>query len=670
MRQPPGEHFEAPIQLTAPNGSLGLRTFATLDELRSFVAGLKLLESFSEHLSASPIFTLAVGVPRTTRAGAPAPSTAQERAAPEYSQTNVQVKGVDEPDLVKTDGRVIAVASGQRIYLISASQKRVESFIEPPLAPRGLYISGGLLIAVCSTPDYWVLQAAEALLPRKPLSALFVYDISNPARPRLLYNATLTGRFSASRMTGGNVYLVASQPIAEGEIPEVDGRAIDPRRVVAVSPRANGYINILSLDPLTGRRAALSLLTELGGYGWFYMSGDRLYVGHSAAPRVEDLYEQFLRSLSGLVPHELYSRIASQLARGNLTGALEAFLEYASSLSFEAARRLAAEAAARVKLSWDSTTFHVFRVNSAAVSYLGSFTIPGVVLDQFSMEEHRGHFFVATTRSSWAVKGVVVGGPRVIPEPQPGEVKVVECGELGCVERVIKLNATRPPPRWYRFYIGLWPEARETENHLFAVRLADLKVVGNLSGLAPGERVYSSRLLGDIFYLVTYRIVDPLFAIDVSEPSAPRVLGYVKVPGFSEYLHPLPGGLLLGVGLEPESRSLKVSLFDVSDPSAMREVSSVKLVGAHSPALQDHRAVQVWLGRGLVLIPASFQSGAGGVAVLEIREKTVSLKTILEHPGVLRGIYIGVEIYTASPERVRVFNADSFEQVSEILLKG
>ncbi|MEM2274038.1 MAG: beta-propeller domain-containing protein [Thermofilum sp.] len=666
---PRQEGFEAPISTAALNVPPGLRTFSSLSELKSFVSALREAEleaeRLSEYLSTTPILPIYVG--RAAPASFPL-SVAQEKAGPEYSRTNIQVEGVDEPDIVKTDGRVIAAVSGSRVYLVSAAQRRVASVVEPPLAPRGVYIADSKLIVVCAAPEYRVLPVDRVPSPGKPISALLVYDISDPAKPRLLSNATVTGWFSASRMTGRNVYLVALQPIAEVEIPEVNGRPIDPGRVVAVSPRANGYINVLALDLLAGRVETLSILTELSGRGWFYMSGERLYVGYSAAPRVEELYEQFLRSLSGLVPEELYSRVVSQLARGNITGALEAFLEYVSRLSFEEAHRLAAEAAARVRLSWDGTSFHVFRVNGTAVGYLGSFSVPGVVLDQFSMEEHRGYFIVAATRAAWVVKGVVVEGPRVVPR-EPGELRVVECEEARCVEKVVKLNTTQYPAGWRRFYVSLWPEALEPDNCVFTVRLADLKVVGNLSGLAPGERVYSSRLVGDTFYLVTYRNVDPLFAIDVSDPAAPRVLGYVKIPGFSEYLHPLPGGLLLGVGLDPDSSSLKVSLFDVSDPGAMREISSVRLAGAYSPALQDHHAVQVWLSRSLALIPLTARGNIEGVAVFEIKERAVSFTTLLEHPGASRSLYIGSEIYTVSPSQVRVFDADSFNQVAEIPLE-
>jgi uncharacterized secreted protein with C-terminal beta-propeller domain len=200
------------------------------------------------------------------------------------------------------------------------------------------------------------------------------------------------------------------------------------------------------------------------------------------------------------------------------------------------------------------------------------------------------------------------------------------------------------------------------------VRLSDLRLAGNVTGLAPGERVYSSRLVGSTFYLVTFRNVDPLFAVDVSNPERPSVLGYIKAPGFSEYLHPLSGGRLLGVGVNPEGGSLKISLFDVSNPREMREVSTVEVKGATSQALWDHHAVTVWLSRRLVLLPISLPAGSG-VAAVEFTESALKLRALLEHPGASRALYVGSEIFTVSTGSVRVYSAETLQLLGEVKLE-
>ncbi|MBC7106258.1 MAG: beta-propeller domain-containing protein, partial [Firmicutes bacterium] len=179
----------------------------------------------------------------------------------------------------------------------------------------------------------------------------------------------------------------------------------------------------------------------------------------------------------------------------------------------------------------DRTVVHKFRVAGADVAYLGRGEVPGRVLDQFSMDEYGGHFRSATTTEGF-----------------------------------------------------LFPERPATRNNVFVLD-ENLQVVGRLTGLALSERIYAARFTGDRAYLVTFRVVDPLFVVDLRDPRQPRVLGELKIPGYSEYLHPYDENHLIGIGREAAEapvpagqgtlifpppvvdRGLKVALFDVSDPA-------------------------------------------------------------------------------------------------------
>jgi len=124
----------------------------------------------------------------------------------------------------------------------------------------------------------------------------------------------------------------------------------------------------------------------------------------------------------------------------------------------------------------------------------------------------------------------------------------------------------------------------------------NLKIVGTLEDLAPGESIYSARFLGDKGYMVTFRQMDPLFVIDVSVPDSPKVLGYLKIPGVSEYLHPYDENHVIGVGrdatAEGRMQGLKLSLFDVSDVANPKELSKYIIgnQGTYSEALNDHKS--------------------------------------------------------------------------------
>ncbi|MCB1258568.1 MAG: beta-propeller domain-containing protein, partial [Microthrixaceae bacterium] len=150
------------------------------------------------------------------------------------------------------------------------------------------------------------------------------------------------------------------------------------------------------------------------------------------------------------------------------------------------------------------------------------------------------------------------------------------------------------------------PTASSTR--LTTLGIADMKELGVVSGLAPGETVRSSRFIGPMAYVVTFRQTDPLFAIDVSDPSSPKVLGELKIPGFSEYLHPVGDGLLLGVGrdVDPVSlidNGLKLSLFDVSNPKAPVEVDTWTRPDSYSPVGQNHHAFTWDAKRNRAIVP-------------------------------------------------------------------
>ena len=187
-----------------------------------------------------------------------------------------------------------------------------------------------------------------------------------------------------------------------------------------------------------------------------------------------------------------------------------------------------------------------------------------------------------------------------------------------------------------------------------------LDVVGSVGGLGRGETIHSVRFLGDRAYVVTFRQTDPLYTIDLSDPTAPRVAGELKITGYSAYLHPLDGERLLGIGQEATAQGqvtgMQVSVFDVSDPAAPSRLSQVVLPGAGTEAEWDHHAVLVH--DGLVVLPYERWSGPtvdrpegheAAAAVLELEDGQVRMRgTVASTEG------RGVDPWTAAVRRVLV----------------
>jgi hypothetical protein len=200
------------------------------------------------------------------------------------------------------------------------------------------------------------------------------------------------------------------------------------------------------------------------------------------------------------------------------------------------------------------TAIHAFALDDpAGARYLASGQVDGTVLNQYSMSEHAGYLRIATT---------------------------TEAGGFG--------------------------SSRESGVHVLQRRDDALTEVGAIGGLGQGEQIQAVRFLGDRAYVVTFRQVDPLFVLDLSQPASPRLVGQLKIPGYSSYLHPVGDGLLLGVGFAGDEAGLvggsQIGLFDVRDPAAPRQLASLP-IGQSSEATFDPHAFLWWPATGQVVVP-------------------------------------------------------------------
>lgn len=259
---------------------------------------------------------------------------------------------------------------------------------------------------------------------------------------------------------------------------------------------------------------------------------------------------------------------------------------------------------AKILDSNDTVTTTIYRVSvdDLTMRITAKGDVAGTLLNQFSMDERNGYLRIATT-TSWA----------------------------------------------------------DQKNAVYVLS-PELKVIGSLENLAPNERIYSARFVGDMLYVVTLRQVDPLFVIDLSVPTAPKVLGEAMLPGFSTYLHPVDQNHLLGIGRE--GSGVKISLFDVSDPTSPKEMSKYALAGySYSPAEYDHHSVLYDAEKELLVVPVSSSScnysdwdHISGFYMFKVSiTEGISLRGIISHPPAnywdyahyaQRALFIGDYLYT------------------------
>jgi uncharacterized secreted protein with C-terminal beta-propeller domain len=238
----------------------------------------------------------------------------------------------------------------------------------------------------------------------------------------------------------------------------------------------------------------------------------------------------------------------------------------------------------------------------------------------------------------------------------------------------------------YLRLVTTWQVAETWANHVgLAVLDGSLELVGSVPSLVEGESVTSVRFASEVGYVVTFRQVDPLFAVDLADPAAPKVLSALKIPGFSSYLHPWGDGRLVGVGVDADESGwqdgLKLALFDTADLYAVAELASQHIDAAYSPALGDHRSVWADVERGLIGFPLE----VWGVAYTEsyryvvysvddagtFRERAVLPLTPAEWrngQASIRGMQIGDYLYVCSSVAVGVYALDGFDQVARVVI--
>jgi uncharacterized secreted protein with C-terminal beta-propeller domain len=481
---------------------------------------------------------LQTGAPRTPDAVAPglsnqqtaasAPAAGAAPATQSFSTTNDQEAGVDEPDIVKTNGRTLYVVSQNMLYAVSVGSggpNVVGSLaLGNAYADPTLLLNGTRLIVITSSAGP---SAGIAAYPSAATTVSEV-DVHDPAAMRVTRTLTIDGTFVDARQNGSTARLVISSAPRGILIPDVRMRST----AAAWVPRRRFH------SALTGRR----------------------YVRPAAA--CDRIRRPSVFSGLGMV-----TILTLDLDRGLYTADSQALMAdaqvvYGSTGSLYVATqkwidpRLAVD---QVPPS-QATVINRFDVSDPTrTTLVATGTVPGYLLNQFSLSEFAGYLRVATTSR----------------------------------------------PIWW----GGGPPASLSSSAVTVLARsgASLVPVGRVSGLGAGQQIYSVRFVDDTGYVVTFRQIDPLYTIDLRNPASPRVAGQLELAGYSSYLQPLAPGLLLGIGQDVggnEPSGSQLELFDVSDPAAPRLVKKVTLgAGSSSEVQYDHHALLYWPPTGLALLP-------------------------------------------------------------------
>lgn len=508
-------------------------------------------------------------------------------AGNEFSVTNVQEKGVDEPDTVKTDGRTIfALSQGRQLFAVRAADTSRLGSVEVNGATE-MFLAGNRVIAISGAGgNYRAMAEGDAPNYGGPRTVLTIIDVSRPEAMKVLSRLEIDGAYVSSRLVGGVPRIVTtSSPNGLGFVmPSDGGRAAQTnaveqnRKVIAQSTLAQWtpQLTVRGSDGdvrATRPLAACDATYRPPGFAGFGMVS--------------------VLTLDTDAPDQ--SKAASVMANGDLVYANGTHLYVATgtwaalAVDTRTTSGVPAPGGVVAEPAVAETLIHQFDVSAPdQAAYRISGKVRGTALNQFSMSEHEGHLRIATT----------VEAER--DRPSESMVTVLAQGADALVQ------------------------------------------VGQVTGLGKTERIYAVRFLGDKGYVVTFRQVDPLYTLDLSDPARPRVVGELKITGYSAYLHPIDGDRLIGIGQEATEdgrrQGTQVSVFDVSDPAKPARVAQYHLPGGQSPAEFDHHAFLFWPAKSLLVVPYSRygeqpSSYFAGAAALRVATDRITELGKLSHAG-------------------------------------
>lgn len=501
------------------------------------------------------------GAPATTMAGSSAGFDSGS-----HSTTNVQVAGVDEPDIVKSDTtRIISVIDGVlRFVDLTGDEPRLASSLRLDGWGHTLLADGDRVLVL--SPEYgWAVpmdDLARTVMPAgSPSVRVIAIDVSNPDQLVVESSLVLSGSLVSARATDGTVrVVVSSYPGELGFVypssPSGERRALEAnRQVIADSTIEQWLPSYAALDAggstvATGLAVPCNRMHKPADFGGF--------------------------STLSVVSLDMDGALAGGTGTGIIAAGDTVYASaenlYVSTTVWVPSEVASTEPASDLGERY-STAIHQFAITGAgAARYVASGSVAGHLLDQFSMDEHDGRLRVAVTDG---------------------------------------------PPWWF---------SDDSESLVVVLEERDgvLTQVASVGDMGRGERIFSVRFMGDTAYVVTFRQTDPFYVVDLSDPTTPTVVGELKIDGYSGYLHPIGEDLILGVGQDADSQGVtlgaKATIFDVSDPSNPREVATWVAPGAYTDAEWDHHAFLAWAPADIVVLPVQEYSRSepfAGVVVLD-----------------------------------------------------
>lgn len=651
-----------------------VKKFSSARELSDFLRSVQAQQSFRS----VETFAAGVDIPAPTLVGGVAESAQKADASQEFSQTNIQVQGVDEADFVKNDGKYIYMLSGNKLVIVDAypgEQAKIISETAIEGSPRDLFLNKENLIIFLNSYEIAYEIPEFDYLPRqqyKSVTRVLIYDVTNKESPKLMKNYSISGNYYESRMIDNVVYVIAQDPVGY-DVPilpmvKESGKVIaSPEVYYFDNPEINYVFNVIASFKADGRGEVNAKTFMLGYANTLYVSQENIYLAYQKnLPYVAWEKERELRFYQVIVPllpeivqDEINTIRRSELSSGEKWDKVRIVLENMyNNMGEEEKKELQKkiqdaleEYEAKLEAERRKTVIHKISINDGDIEYKKRGEVNGYLLNQFSLDEYEGNLRIATTTYIYRRDSTMYNNVYILD--------------------------------------------------------GDLDIKGKVEDIAPDERIYSTRFINDRLYMVTFKRIDPFFVISL-DPQNPKILGELKIPGFSDYLHPYDENFVIGIGKETEGNEwggvsvggLKLALFDVRDVANPKEVGKyiIGRQGTDSEALYEHKAFLFDKKKNLLVIPARevaervyddkrgyyrWRTWQGAYVFTLTSEEGFALRGKISHgqenevseyyyggasTAVRRSLFMDDYLYTVSQKKVKVNDMNTIEEIKEIEL--
>ncbi len=636
LNKKPEEPFNDPIRIGK---------FAGSDfEMKNF----RSVEEFKEYLSKQPTSGHYSGMMRTNEAlmvetaidAAVVPTAAKgaleigsegSDVPQRVSETNVQVSGIDEPDIVKVDKESLFLSTNDYYYRgvvdlppIEYNIGEIDRFpksetrILKAFPPEEMEKIGGL-------DKVGNLLLSGNTLAVFTTDSIYGYDVSDRSSPKQVWEIPYGDRtnYVAARLYGDEIFLILNTRVSvEEPCPYYpikiggEGFSIDCSDIYypTTPVPTNTTYTVMKINILDGTAKGKASFLGDSTSSVVYMSKDNIYLTYSYYEDTVSMFIKFILEegadlFSKIVKDKIIRLSSYDISSRAKNEELDVIMEdYFASVPVDEQMKLENElgnAFAKFEENHirEFTTTGVVKINVNNLDITSTGKVPGHPLNQFSLDEYKGNLRIATNSGSFGF------------------------GSAGDVNDVYVLNDK-------------------------------LRIIGNVLDLGKDERIYSARFLSDRGYIVTFRETDPFYVLDLSNPNNPQMKGELKIPGYSSYLHPISDTLILGIGRE--NANVKLSLFDVSDASNPIEKDKYSLKDYWDKVSQNHHAFLMDPDHKVFFMP-----GSEGGYIFSYEGDKLSLARTVKDTNIERAVYLDDYMYIIGKDGITVLNEKNWEEVKD-----